>query len=86
MKTLIKSELRELIKTKSLREIGKIYGVSYERIRQICVSWGIPRRGWQKIELVDDEGNTIKKGKISPELRAKMGIKIDGKIHRLKDL
>ena len=55
MKTLIKSELRELIKTKSLQEIGKIYGVSYERIRQICIVWGIARRGWKRIELVDDE-------------------------------
>jgi len=55
MKTIKKSELRELIKTKSLREIGKIYDVSYERIRQICVMWGIDRRGWKRIELVDDE-------------------------------
>ena len=55
MKKLIKSEFRELMKTKSLREIGKIYGVSYERIRQIAVGWGIDRRGWKKIELVDDE-------------------------------
>ena len=55
MKKLIKSELRELMKTKSLREIGKIYGVSYERIRQIAVNWGIARRGWKRIELVDDE-------------------------------
>jgi len=55
MKTIKKSELRELIKTKSLREIGKIYNVSYERIRQICVSWGIDRRGWKRITLVDDE-------------------------------
>ena len=55
MKKLIKSEFRELMKTKSLREIAKIYGVTYERIRQICVAWGINRRGWQKIELIDDE-------------------------------
>lgn len=55
MKKLIKSEFRELMKTKSLREIGKIYDVSYERIRQIAVGWGIDRRGWKKIELVDDE-------------------------------
>ena len=55
MKTLIKSELRELIKTKSLQEIGKIYGVSYERIRQICIGWDLARRGWKRIELVDDE-------------------------------
>lgn len=55
VKTLIKSEFRELMKTKSLREIGKIYDVSYERIRQIAVGWGIARRGWKRIELVDDE-------------------------------
>jgi len=55
MKTIKKSELRELIKTKSLREIGKVYDVSYERIRQICVMWGIDRRGWQRIKLIDDE-------------------------------
>ena len=55
MKKLIKSEFRELMKTKSLREIGKIYGVSYERIRQIAVGWDMDRRGWQKIELIDDE-------------------------------
>ena len=55
MKKLIKSELRELMKTKGLREIGKIYGVSYERIRQIAVGWGIARKGQKKIELVDDE-------------------------------
>jgi len=55
MKTLIKSELRELIKVKSLREIGKIYDVSYERVRQVCIMWGIKRRGWKRIELVDDE-------------------------------
>ena len=59
MKKLIKSEFRELMKTKSLREIGKIYGVSYERIRQIAVGWGIDRRGWKKIELVDDEKGGI---------------------------
>jgi len=55
LKTIKKSELRELVKKKSLREIGKIYGVTYERIRQICVKWGIDRRGWNKIKLVDDE-------------------------------
>jgi len=55
MKTIKKSELRELMKTKGLREVGKIYGVSYERIRQIAVKWGINRRGWKRIELVDDE-------------------------------
>jgi len=55
MKTIKKSELRELVKTKSLRDIAKIYGVTYERIRQICVGWGIARRGWNKIKLVDDE-------------------------------
>jgi len=55
LKTIRKSELRELVKTKSLREIGKMYGVTYERIRQICVYWGIERRGWNRIKLVDDE-------------------------------
>ena len=55
MKTIKQSEFRELVKTKSLREIAKIYGVTYERIRQICVAWGIKRRGWNKIKLVDDE-------------------------------
>lgn len=55
MKTIKKSELRKLMKTKGLREIGKIYGVSYERIRQIAVNWGIARRGWKRVELVDDE-------------------------------
>jgi len=55
MKVIKKSELRELVKTKSLREIGEIYDVSYERIRQICVAWGIDRRGWNKIKLIDDE-------------------------------
>ena len=59
MKKLIKSKLRELMKTKSLREIGKIYGVSYERIRQIAVNWGIARRGWKRIELVDDEKEVV---------------------------
>ena len=55
MKTIKKSELRKLLKTNSLQEVGKIYDVTYERIRQICVMWGINRRGWQKIKLVDDE-------------------------------
>lgn len=55
MKTIKKSKLRELIKTKSLREIAEIYGVTYERIRQICVMWGIKRRGWNRIKLIDDE-------------------------------
>ncbi|MBA7532435.1 hypothetical protein ES705_24661 [subsurface metagenome] len=55
MKTIKKSELRELVKTKTLREIGETYGVSYERIRQICVQWGITRRGWNRIKLIDDE-------------------------------
>ena len=55
MKTIKKSELRKLMKTKGLREIGKIYGVSYERIRQIAVKWDLNRRGWQRVELVDDE-------------------------------
>ena len=55
MKTIRKSELRKLIETQSLQEIAKVYEVSYERIRQICVMWGIKRRGWQRIKLVDDE-------------------------------
>lgn len=55
IKTIKKSELRELVKTKTLREIGKIYGVTHERIRQICVMWGIARRGWNKVKLIDDE-------------------------------
>jgi len=55
MKVIKKSELRELVKKKSLREIAKIYGVTYERIRQVCVGWGIARRGWNRIKLVDDE-------------------------------
>lgn len=59
METIKKSEFRELMKTKSLREIGKLYGVSYERIRQIAVKWGIARRGWQRVELIDDEKSKI---------------------------
>lgn len=55
MKIIKKSELRKLLETKSLREIAKIYGVTYERIRQICVKWGLNRRTWQRIEMVDDE-------------------------------
>lgn len=55
MKTIYKSEFRKLLKTKSLREIAKIYGVTYERIRQIAVMWDLNRRSWQKIEMVDDE-------------------------------
>lgn len=55
MKKVYKSELRKLLKTKSLREIAKIYGVTYERIRQICVKWGLNRRSWQRVEMVDDE-------------------------------
>jgi len=55
MKVIKKSELRELVKNKSLREIAKMYGVTYERIRQICVMWGIARRGWNRIKLIDDE-------------------------------
>lgn len=55
MKVIKKSKLRELVKNKSLREIAEIYGVTYERIRQICVAWGIARRGWNKLKLVDDE-------------------------------
>lgn len=55
LKTIKKSELRELVKTKSLREIAKIYGISYERTRQICIKWGIARRGWKRVRLIDDE-------------------------------
>jgi len=55
MKELKKSELRELLKTKGLREIGRIYGVSYERIRQISVELGLNRRSWQKVKVIDDE-------------------------------
>ena len=55
MKKVYKSELRKLLKTKSLREVAKIYGVTYERIRQICVKLGLNRRSWQKIEVIDDE-------------------------------
>jgi hypothetical protein len=54
-KTIKKSELKKLIETKTLREIAKIYGLSYERIRQICVMWDIPRRGWYRVDLIDDE-------------------------------
>jgi len=55
VKVIKKSELRELVKKKSLREIAKMYGVTYERIRQVCVMWGIKRRGWNRIKLIDDE-------------------------------
>lgn len=55
MKKVYKSELRELLKTKSLREVAELYGVTYERIRQICVKLGLNRRKWQKIEVIDDE-------------------------------
>ncbi|GAG21631.1 unnamed protein product [marine sediment metagenome] len=55
MKKLIKSEFRELVRTKSLRDVALIYGVTYERIRQIAVGWGIARRGWKRIKLIDDE-------------------------------
>ncbi len=55
MKTIKKSELRKLLKTNSLREIAKIYDVTYERIRQICVEWGLNRRRWQRVEMIDDE-------------------------------
>ena len=55
IKTIKKSELIKLMETKSLKEIAKIYGLSYERIRQICIFWGIPRRGWYKVALIDDE-------------------------------
>lgn len=50
-----KSKLRKQLETKSLREIAKIYGVTYERIRQICVKLGLNRRKWQKVEVIDDE-------------------------------
>ena len=55
MKTIKKSEFRKLLKTKSLREVGKIYGISYERVRQIAVKLGLNRREWQKVKVVDDE-------------------------------
>lgn len=55
MQTLTKSELRERMKTEGLKEIGLDYGVSYERMRQIAVGWGLDRRGWKRINLVDDE-------------------------------
>ncbi len=55
MKTIKKSELRKLLETRSLREIAKIYGVTYERIRQICVKLGLNRRKWQKVNVIDDE-------------------------------
>lgn len=60
MKEIKRSELRKLIKTKSLREVAKIYGITYERIRQICVMWGIKRRGWNKIKLINDESEPLK--------------------------
>ena len=55
MKTIYKSEMRKLLETNSLREVGIIYGVTYERIRQICVKLGLNRRKWQKVKVVDDE-------------------------------
>lgn len=58
MKKLVRSELRKLVKVKKIDEIAEMYGVTYERIRQICVGWGIARRGWNriaKLELIDDE-------------------------------
>lgn len=58
MKKLVRSELRKLVKVKSIDEIAEMYGVTYERIRQICVMWGIKRRGWRrmaKIDLINDE-------------------------------
>ncbi len=55
MKTIKKSELRKLLETNSMRETAKIYGVTYERIRQICVKLGLNRRKWQKVEVIDDE-------------------------------
>ncbi|MBA7576414.1 hypothetical protein ES695_21325 [Candidatus Atribacteria bacterium 1244-E10-H5-B2] len=58
MKKLVRSELRKLVRVKSIDEIAEMYGVTYERIRQICVMWGIKRRGWKrmaKIDLIDDE-------------------------------
>jgi len=61
MKELVRSELIKLVETKSLREIGKMFDVSYERIRRICVEWDIPRKGWTKIKLVDDRRKDEKK-------------------------
>jgi len=58
MKTVYKSEVRKLLETKSLREIGVLWGVSYERVRQICVKLGLNRRSWQKVKVIDDEWNT----------------------------
>ena len=58
MKKVYKSELRKLLKTKSLREVAELYGVTYERIRQICVKLGLNRRKWQKVEVIDDEAGT----------------------------
>ena len=58
MKKLVRSELRELVKTVGVGKAAEMYGVTYERMRQICVMWGIPRRGWDRIAkliLVDDE-------------------------------
>jgi len=54
IKTIKKSELKKLIETKSLKEIAKIYGLSYERSRQICIMWNIPMRGWYRVDLIDD--------------------------------
>ncbi len=59
MKRVYKSELRKLLKTKSLREVAELYEVTYERIRQICVKLGLNRRKWQKIEVIDDEKEVI---------------------------
>ncbi len=50
-----KSKLREQLKTQSLRQLAEIYGVTYERMRQICVKLGLNRRKWQKVNVVDDE-------------------------------
>lgn len=55
MKTIKKSEFRKLLRIHSLREVGKIYGISYERVRQIAVKLGLNRRKWQKVEVIDDE-------------------------------
>jgi hypothetical protein len=58
MKKLVRSELRKLIKAVGVGKAAEMYGVTYERMRQICVMWNIPRRGWDRIAkliLVDDE-------------------------------
>ena len=58
MKKLVRSELRKLIKDVGVGKAAEMYGVTYERMRQICVMWGIKRRGWNriaKLELINDE-------------------------------